>query len=186
MNWRVERSRSRVGLRVDIRKRRAAVWLCLARGLMKTTVFLLSFVSALAAFAADPPAQFSANIARPGIPISSAERQMDFISAKRDAPVIALGKSDYVLGGPLVAGLRKLPPREDLTRVQRFLRLPIIRLVVPGPMERPPGGTGKYFAWRNDNSALPWAAAANMPVGARWTDNWRDARPDWSLIQLHK
>jgi len=151
---------------------------------MKTTVFLLCFVSAFAAVAGDPPTQFSSS-ARTGIPITEGQRQVEFIFAKRDAPVIALGKSDFVLSGPLVAGFRKLPPQENLTRTQRFLRLPLIRLFVPGPMERPPGGTGKYFAWRNDNCDLPWTVAASRPVGARWTD-WRNAQPDGMLIQLHR
>jgi len=151
---------------------------------MRTTVFLLCFVAAFTAAAGEPPAQFSSSV-RPGIPITEGERQVDFIFAKRAAPVIALGKSDFVLSGPLVAGFRRLPPQENLTRAQRFLRLPIIRLFVPGPMERPPGGTGKYFAWRNDDSDLPWTLAASRPVGARWID-WKDARPDCSLISLHK
>ena len=132
------------------------------RGLMKTTIFLLCFVSALTAWAGDPPAQFSTNV-RPGIPITPTERQLDFLFARRDPSVIVLGKSDFVLGGPLIAGLRKLPPREDLSRGQKFLRLPIIRLLVPGPMENPPGGTGKYFSWRSEECSLAWPQAANRP-----------------------
>jgi len=151
---------------------------------MKTTVFLLCFASALTAFAGDPPAQFNSSV-RHGIPITQAERQLDFLFAKRDTPAIALGKSDYVISGPLVAGLRKLPHEENLSLGRKFLRLPIIRLIVPGPMGRPPGGTGKYFAWRNDNCDLPWTVAASRPVGARWTD-WRNAQPDGMLIQLHR
>lgn len=152
---------------------------------MKTTVFLLCFASALTAFADNPPAQFNSTVVRPGIPITQAERQFDFLFAKRDAPVIALGKSDYVISGPLVTGLRKLPREDNLGLGRKFLRLPIIRLFVPGPMERPPGGTGKYFAWRNVDSPLPWTAAASRPVGARFMD-WRNAEPDCSLIVLHK
>jgi hypothetical protein len=130
---------------------------------MKTTIFLLCFVSTMTAWAGDPPAQFSSSV-RPGIPITQAERRVDFLFAKRDAPVIVLGKSDFVIGGPLIAGLRKLPPREDLSRGQKFLRLPIIRLLVPGPMENPPGGTGKYFAWRSEECSLSWPQAANRPA----------------------
>ena len=153
------------------------------RGSMKTTIFLFCFVSAWTAFAGEPPAQFSSS-AQPTIPITPAERQMDLLFTKRSAPAIRFGKSDFVMSGPIVAGLRKLPHEENLSLGRKFLRLPIIRLMVPGPMERPPG-TGKYFAWRNDDSPLPWAVAASRPVGARWTD-WRSAQPDCSLIQLHK
>ena len=150
---------------------------------MKTTVLLLCFVAAWTAWAGDPSAQFSSSV-RPGIPITAGERQTDFIFAKRDAPVIALGKSDFVISGPLIAGFRKLPPREDLTRTQRFLRLPIIRLFVPGPEDKPPGGTGKYFAWRNEDSPLPWTVAASRPVGAKGADVRME--PDSALISLHK
>ena len=131
---------------------------------MKTTVFLLFLASALTALGADTNAQTNFNAtARKGIPLTEAERQKEFLEAKRDAPVVALGKSDFVISGPLVAGFRKLPPAPDLTRAQRFLRLPVIRLFVPGPMERPPGGTGKYFAWRSEQCAMAWPEAANRP-----------------------
>jgi len=131
---------------------------------MKTTVFLFFFVSAFTALAADPAAQaqFNATVLK-GIPLTEAERQKEFIEARRDAPVIALGKSDFVLSGPLVAGFRKLPPQPDLTRAQKFLRLPLIRLIVPGPMENPPGGTGKYFTWRSEQCAMAWPQAADRP-----------------------
>jgi hypothetical protein len=136
---------------------------------MKTKVFLLCFVSALTAFAADPPSLFTATMSK-SMPLTEAERQKNFLEARRDHPVIALGKSDFVLSGPLVAGLRKLPPRENLTRTQRFLRLPVIRLFVPGPMENPPGGTGKYFAWRTSECSLPWTEAASRPPLARGSE----------------
>jgi hypothetical protein len=145
---------------------------------MKTMVFLLCFVSTMVFAQSD----FSA---RQGIPMTQAERQKEYLEARHDAPVITFGKSDIVLSGPLVAGLRKLPPQEGLSRGQKFLRLPIVRLFVPGPMEKPPGGTGKYFAWRNENSALPWPAAASRPVGARGGADVR-REPDSALVQLHK
>jgi hypothetical protein len=129
---------------------------------MKTEVFLLCFVSALTAVAGDPPSQFNATMSK-AMPLTEAERQQNFLNAKRDAPVITLGKSDFVLGGPLVEGLRPLPHQDDLSRGQKFLRLPIIRLFVPGPMENPPGGTGKYFAWRNEQCAQAWPQAASRP-----------------------
>jgi len=152
------------------------------RGFMKTTVFLLCFVSALTAWAGDPPARFNTNV-RPGIPITPAERQLDFLFAKRDAPVIVLGKSDFVIGGPLIAGLRPMPHEQNLSVGRKFLRLPVIRLFVPGPMERPPG-TGKYFAWRNDDSAMSWTVAASRPVVQKGA-NMR-MEPDSALISLHK
>jgi hypothetical protein len=150
---------------------------------MKTMLFLLGFVSALTAWAGDPPAQFSSTV-RAGIPITPGERQVEFMFARRAAPVIALGKSDFVLGGPLVAGFRRLPYQADLSRGQKFLRLPIIRLFVPGPMENPPGGTGKYFAWRNEDSASAWTVAASRPAVSKGAGVRME--PVSALIQLHK
>jgi hypothetical protein len=81
--------------------------------------------------------------------------------------VIALGRSDFVFSGPLVYGFRRLPHEEHLSRTRRFLRLPIIRLFVPGPMPVPEEG-GKYFAWRSDECSLPWREAASRPdIGPR-------------------
>jgi hypothetical protein len=128
---------------------------------MKTMVFLLCFASGLTALAADPPSQYNATMFK-AMPLTEAERQKNFIESRPDRPVIAIGKSDFVLSGPLVEGFRRLPQNPDLSRGQKFLRLPIIRLLVPGPMENPPG-TGKYFVWRNDQCAVPWTAAASRP-----------------------
>lgn len=149
---------------------------------MKTMVFMLCFVPAMAAFAADPPAQTDFSV-RSGIPMTSAERQQEFLTTRRDSRAVALGKSDFVMSGPLVAGLRKLPPQEGLSRSQKFLRLPIIRLFVPGPMERP-SGTGRYFAWKNEGNPLPWAVAASRPAVARGATV--RVEPDSCLVQLHK
>jgi len=117
--------------------------------------------------------------------MTSAERQMEFIETRNDAPVISLWRSDYVVGGPLVVGLRKMPPTEEhLSLGRKVLRLPLIRLLVPGPMEKPPGGTGKYFAWRNDDCPLPWPVAASRPVVARGATT--RVEPDSALVRLHK
>ena len=151
------------------------------RGLMKTIVFLFCFGSVLA-FAADAWAQSDFS-ARQGIPMTEAERQRLFLEARRESPVITFGKSDFVIGGPLVAGLRKLPPQENLSRGQKFLRLPIIRLFVPGPMERP-SGTGRYFAWKNEDNPLPWPATASRPVAARGATTRVEA--DSCLVKLQK
>jgi hypothetical protein len=134
---------------------------------MKTKVFLLCFVSALTAYAEDPPSQFQVTMSK-SMPLTEAERQKNFLEARRDTPVITLGKSDFVFSGPLVQGFRKLPPpSEPLTHAQRFLRLPVIRLFVPQPMENPPGGTGKYFAWRTSECSSAWPLAASRPAIAK-------------------
>jgi hypothetical protein len=126
---------------------------------MNAKLFLLCFVSAATAWAADPPGQFNSTL-HPMIPLTRAERLQNFLTQKPDFPVISLGKSDFVLSGPLIEGFRRLPPVENLSRGQKFLRLPLVRLFVPKPMPWPDDG-GKYFAWRN--SSLPWALASSRP-----------------------
>ena len=125
---------------------------------MNAKPLLVCFFSACTAFA-DPPTQYNAARLEP-IPFSDPARWGSLLTEKHDSPLIALGKSDFSIGGPLVEGFRRLPHQEDLSLGQKFLRLPVIRLFVPGPMERPPG-TGRYFAWRNCD--LPWTAAASRP-----------------------
>ena len=129
---------------------------------MKTKVFLLCFVSALTAHAVDLPAEFNSTAIKP-LPLTESQR-MQIFATRRDPPVISLGKSGFNLSGSLAYGFRRLPPQEDLTRAQKFLRLPLIRLFVPGPMERPPETGGRYFAWRNEESPLPWTRAASRPA----------------------
>ena len=127
---------------------------------MNAKPFLLCFISVSAAFAADPPGQYNATTLQP-IPYSDPSRWRTLLIEKRDSPLIVLGKSDFTISSPLIEGLRPLRHAEGLSRGQRFLRLPVIRWFVPGPMEKPPGGTGHYFAWRNCD--LPWTEAASRP-----------------------
>lgn len=86
----------------------------------------------------------------------------NMVTEKPSSPLVALGKSDFVITGPLVEGLRPLRTSEHLNVAQKFLRLPIIRLFVPGPMESPPG-TGKYFAWRASDNDEPWEVRCSRP-----------------------
>lgn len=133
---------------------------------MNAKLFLVCFVSAASAMAADPPAgfdstvPFNSTVLPPFSIYDSSTWKSDLIKPKPAVPVIVVGR-DFVLNSPLVEGLRKLPPQEDLSRGQRFLRLPIIRLLVPKPMPTPPG-TGRYFAWRNCSQA--WPDAASRPA----------------------
>jgi hypothetical protein len=132
---------------------------------MKAKLFLLCFVSALTASAADLSSQFDSTVL-PHMPYSDSARWDSLLTPRRDIPVITLGRSDFVFSGPLVEGFRTLPHQENVSRGQRFLRLPLIRLFVPKPMPVPTGG--KYFAWRSDECSLPWREAASRPdIGPR-------------------
>lgn len=134
--------------------------------IMNAKLFLLCFASALTAASADPPAQFNSTVRTP-LQITESERLQSLLAPRRDIPVIAIGRSDFVFSGPLVQGFRRLPHQDNLSRGQKFLRLPLIRLFVPGPMERPPETGGKYFAWRNDGCSVPWILAASRPTIAK-------------------
>src|SRR5882724_1470084 len=130
--------------------------------IMNAKLFLLCFVSAWTASAADPPAQLNSTLRTP-IQITESERFQALIAhTKANPSAIAIGRSDFVFSGPLVYGFRKLPHQENLTKAQKFLRLPVIRLFVPGPMPRPPETGGRYFAWRSE-SDLAWTTAASRP-----------------------
>jgi len=74
---------------------------------------------------------------------------------KRDSQDLQMGKSGWVLKGPIVEGLRRQRSTGDRSAGQRLLGLPIVRLLVPQPMPSPPGG-GKYFRW--SDSDRPWVA----------------------------
>jgi hypothetical protein len=130
---------------------------------MKTKLFLLCFASVLTTYAADPPTQLNSTL-RSSIQVSQSERiQALLVHSKTTVSPLTIGRSDIVLSGPLVYGFRRLPHEENLTRFQKILRLPVIRLVVPGPMERPPEGGPKYFAWKSEESSLAWTKAASRP-----------------------
>ena len=130
---------------------------------MKARLLLLltiSFGAADAAFAREEPSHFNSTTTTP-----KAQTQWNtdpkywerVLRAPKDLPDLKIGKSDYVIGGPLIDGLRRRRPAPDLSRGQRFLRLPIVRLFVPQPMPSPPGG-GRYFLW--GESSRPWTAIA--------------------------
>ena len=129
---------------------------------MNAKVFLPCFVAALTASAADPPSQLNSTLRTP-IQITESERFQALMAPKKGISPIAIGRSGFNFNGSLAYGFRRLPHEEDLTHAQRFLRLPLIRLFVPGPMENPPETGGKYFAWRSDECSVPWTQAASRP-----------------------
>jgi hypothetical protein len=138
---------------------------------MNTKLLLFCLFATTTAFAADTSAEISSTATTfPSFHVNTDPAHWDkVISRTQNSPVIALGKSDFAISGPLVEGFRPLHSHEDLSLGQKFLRLPIIRLVVPGPMENPPGGTGKYFAWKNCSQA--WPQAASRPGIGKGTYN---------------
>jgi hypothetical protein len=79
------------------------------------------------------------------------------LSEKRVSPELRIGKSGFVIRGPVVEGFRRQRSSGDRSLGKRLLGLPVVRLFVPQPMASPPGG-GKYFRW--GESDRPWTALA--------------------------
>jgi hypothetical protein len=151
---------------------------------MKANLFLLCFASALTAYAADPPGQLNSTLRTP-IEVTQSERFQALIAHSKPNPsAIAIGRSDFVLSGQLVYGFRRLPHEEGLTKTQRFLRLPVIRLFVPGPMPNPPESGGRYFAWKSEESrTLAWTTAASRPGIIRGPES--SVSLDTSRVSIH-
>jgi hypothetical protein len=80
-----------------------------------------------------------------------------------ELPPLTIGKSDFVLGGPLIDTFR-LPRRytsEERTLGQKILDLPIINLFVPAPFPKPTR-QGKYFYWGEREQA--WTTQMDRPI----------------------
>ena len=120
---------------------------------------------ALPVWAEEPVAQFDALA-----PIHSLPHWNDpalwekHLRPKSTASTIALGKSDFVIRGPLVDALRPVrrPVQSERSLGQKLMSLPIMNLFVPQPMPVPPGGDRKYFVW--GERAVSWAEQADRDV----------------------
>lgn len=134
---------------------------------MNAKPLLLCLFSASTALAGDPPTHYNSS-ALPPMPLFSRSRLHAVpLTPKPETALITLGKSDFVVTAPLIEGLRPLRHTEGMSPGQKFLHLPVIRLFVPGPMPSPPGGTGKYFAWRSSEIDEPWEVRASRPPLAK-------------------
>jgi hypothetical protein len=129
------------------------------------TFFSIAFVSfALAMRAEEPPARLGAFAPTKTLDWDDPKwwNVMRDKSAAEASPGLKLGKSDYVLKGPL-ANTFRLVPRSSGERslARKLLDLPIVNLFVPQPMPMLPHG-GKYFAW--SESDRPWSMIADRPI----------------------
>jgi hypothetical protein len=81
---------------------------------------------------------------------------------RQKLPSVSLGKSDFVVSGPLVDTFRaRSKSWNERTLGEKILDLPIVSLFVPQPMPVSRGG-GKYFAWGDRDK--PWATVARRSV----------------------
>jgi hypothetical protein len=81
---------------------------------------------------------------------------------KPESSGVQIGKSGYTASGPLVDAVRrrKSLPGDSLGR--RILRAPVVRLFVPQPMPKPPGG-GKYFHWGDSEHSWTTVVTGRAP-----------------------
>jgi len=76
---------------------------------------------------------------------------------KPENPGVSIGKSGYSVQGALVEGLKRQRPAAERSRREKWLGLPVVRLLVP-QSEPPPAASRRYFAW--GESSRPWTAIA--------------------------
>lgn len=105
-----------------------------------------------------------------------------YVGKKSDTAKLQIGKSDYVVSGPLIEGFRRRHDSQDRSLGQKILGLPIVNLFVPQPMPSPPG-SGKYFRW--GESELPWAEIAQGAAPGK-IDNPVTHEANAGLITIHQ
>ncbi len=109
----------------------------------------------LAAVCADEPVQFDAATTTVRPPEMPRLPRWEIPVEESGLPPIRLGKSDYVITGPLVDTFRpRLDPPRTLGR--KILALPVVNMFVPAPWPKP--GPTKYFAWGERD--VPWSVTA--------------------------
>jgi hypothetical protein len=83
-----------------------------------------------------------------------------------NSSALKLGKSDFVVTGPLVSGFRRQRLSSDRSLGEKIIGLPVVNLFVPQRMPRPPGGTGRYFAWGSKDQPWNTVTPPTPPGGA--------------------
>ena len=103
------------------------------------------------------------------------------LTEKHDSPGLRVGKSSWVVQGPIIERMRRQRPSGGRSAGERLLGLPIVRLLVPQPTPPPPGG-GKYLRW--GESDRPWVVIAQgaAPGGSSGNPVTHEARS--SLISF--
>ena len=90
----------------------------------------------------------------------------NFVNGGSRTPPLRLGRSDLVLGGPLIDTFRQGRNSADRSLGQKILSFPVVNLVVPQRMPSPPDNGVGYLAWRGE-TRRPWiAAGGGSPAGS--------------------
>jgi hypothetical protein len=109
-----------------------------------------------------PQAQFDTSTAKKTLDWDDPKWWQLMGETRQKSPGVSLGKSDFVVSGPLVDTFR-VRPRSGRERSlgEKILDLPIVSLFVPQPMPVS-HGTGKYFVWGERDR--PWATVAGRSL----------------------
>jgi hypothetical protein len=150
---------------------------------MKTELVLLALLTTLSASAqaAEAYPSDSTILSSPSWETSQA-RWDRVLEQPRLVPELHLGKSDLLIGGPLIEGFRRKRLSADSSPGKRFLALPIVSFFVPRKMAAPPSeNSGNYFAWGDSNRS--WTQiAGGTPAGIGFSPAYNE--PQNSLISL--
>lgn len=129
---------------------------------MHTKTLVIVFTGcALALRAQEPPASLGASTEVK--PTTTTNPRWE-VPVEQRLPPLKLGKTDYIVSGPLVDTFR-LKPRVQQERSlgRKILDLPIINMFVPEPWPKTTR-QGKYFAWGERDQ--PWATTVERrPAG---------------------
>ena len=153
---------------------------------MKNTLLLLSVLAAsnaMAALAQNTQSDSTNNATTfTSMPWDTSPAHWEkVLQEPRNLPELHLGKSEFVVSGPLVDGFRGKRHSSDASLGQKFLALPIVNLIVPQRMSSPPTTGGRYFAWRDSNRS--WSELAAGSVGGN-SSNPAYNEPSGTLISL--
>jgi hypothetical protein len=150
---------------------------------MKTELVLLALLMTLSAAAqAAATGRADSTILRsPSWEMSQAHWDR-VLEQPRLVPELHLGKTDVLIGGPLIEGFRQKRLSADSSPGKRFLALPIVSLFVPRKMASPASeNSGNYFAWGDSNRS--WTQiAGGTPAGSGFSPAYNE--PQNSLISL--
>lgn len=103
------------------------------------------------------------------------------LEQRKVSSAIQVGRSDFVISGPLVDGVRRKRITGERSLGKRLLDWPVVRLFVPEPMPSPPGG-GRYFLWGERDQL--WASISRAPAPLGNTDNPIHREVSGSLISV--
>jgi hypothetical protein len=94
-----------------------------------------------------------------------------------------LGRSDYQVQSPLIEAFHPTPSASDDFIDGKLRRIPILNLIVPYKMARPPEGRFKHFRWGASEQSWTTIACGTSP-GQAWGNGAVSHRSEGSLFSI--